>query len=63
MVSLNSFVLFITSIAVGMVFGLIIIPKYKLHGPNAKKFISKPYYSNYAGKCFKLNIKLVNCIQ
>lgn len=54
-------ILLLTSIAVGMIIGLISRSEYKIHGPNAKDYISKTYQSKKNKKCYNFNIKLVNC--
>jgi hypothetical protein len=50
----------LSSIAVGMMIGLITRKEIEYHGPNARKHINKIYISKKTKKCYKLGIKIVN---
>lgn len=61
--NLTYFIIILCSIVVGMLFGIIILPKYKYHGPNAKNEIQKKYIDKKNGKCFRFQVKSISCPQ
>ncbi len=54
-------IIFIISIAVGMIVTLLMKPYIKYHGPNALKQSKIHYYSKNMNKCLKFNILPVQC--
>lgn len=54
-------IIFLLSLIVGMITGIIFRPKNKYHGPNAEKEIQKIFYSKKLGKCIQFDIQLLNC--
>lgn len=63
MATLTIIVLFLTSMIVGMIIGLIGKPKYIYRGPNAHEHISKLYHSQKFNRCYQFSIRLVECPQ
>lgn len=51
----------LSSIAVGMMIGLITRKEIEYHGPNALQHIKKIYISKKTNKCYRLGIKIVDC--
>lgn len=49
------------SVIIGMIIGIIFKPKDIYHGPNAKSQSKKIYLNKKTQKCFKFNIKVLNC--
>jgi hypothetical protein len=56
---LNIMIILLSSIAVGMILGLIFKHDYVYHGPNAKKYIQNIYHNHGTDKYYKLGIILV----
>lgn len=56
---IDVFIVIFAFIIFGMIIGLIIFPKYQLHGPNASETIAKSYKSG--SKCYGLDIDVVPC--
>lgn len=54
-------IIFLISLVVGMVAGIIFRSKDKQHGPNAEKEIQKKFYSQKLGKCIRFDIQLLDC--
>jgi hypothetical protein len=58
---LSYLIIFLSSIAMGMITGLIIIEDKFYHGPNANKFTKKVYIDKNTSKCYHFSIKLSKC--
>jgi len=55
-------IILLSSIAVGMIVGLIVTSNNKeYHGPNAEKQSQKIFYYHKTGKCLRFGIKLLDC--
>jgi len=58
---ISSLIILLSSIAVGMMIGLIIKKDISYHGPNALSHIKRIYMSKKNGKCYQMAIKLMTC--
>lgn len=57
----NIIIPFVIFFILGMVIGMLIFPKYEIHGPNAAKEISRIYFDKKTKKCYRLGVKIVDC--
>lgn len=57
----NYLIIFLSSVAVGMIIGLLTRKKEIYHGPNARKQSKIIYKNKKSGKCLRFNIKRLMC--
>ena len=46
---------------IGMLIGIVFVPEYSFHGPNAVNFCKQIYYNKKTNKCYKFSIARVKC--
>ena len=52
-------IIFLSAVIAGMIIGMSHKKSYKYHAPNAKKFISTPYYHSKTQKCYQFGVQLI----